>query len=105
MFHLSFSPQLSQAQPTLAVSGDALTFDGSVLDLSGLPEGATLPCAAIACDWLASDVERRNGVIHLTLILPITADAPRAARFPQPITVTGDGPIALPGSPSPEDAA
>ena len=39
---------------------------------------------------------RAGGVLHLTLILPHGADAPLETRFPAALTLTGDGPVALP---------
>ncbi|WP_054303195.1 hypothetical protein [Gemmobacter sp. LW-1] len=62
------------------------------------------------CDWLASEVTRIDGVIHLTLLLPhgpIPWPAPpesRVVTHPEPILVTADGPILLPGY-NPEEAA
>ncbi|MBK5932932.1 hypothetical protein C8N32_12133 [Rhodovulum imhoffii] len=75
--------------------GDVLTINGQDFDFSELPEGATLPRAAIACDWLASDVERRDGVICLALMLPIGPGAPEALRFPVPLILSEDGPVDL----------
>lgn len=77
-------------------AGDVLTINEIAYDFSPLPEGATLPRAAVACEWLASDVERIDGALHLTLILPHGPNAPEATRFPEPVTLTGDGPVALP---------
>jgi hypothetical protein len=93
---ISFSPVRSDQRLVLERRGDVLVFNGDALDLSGIPEGATLPQAAAGCDWIASDIERRGGILHLTLILPHGAQAAEATLFPAPITVTGDGPVTLP---------
>ncbi|ULB10742.1 hypothetical protein ORIO_12595 [Cereibacter azotoformans] len=95
--HIKFAPQRRDDALTLARSGDTLTINGETLDLSAIPEGATLPREAVACEWLASDIERIGGVLHLTLILPHGADAPQEVLFPAPVLVEPDGPIALPG--------
>ncbi|TWI94641.1 hypothetical protein IQ03_03997 [Gemmobacter caeni] len=107
---ISFSPFRSDAALTLSRQGDVLTIDGADLDFGPLPEGAVLPCEAVNCDWLASEVTRIDGVIHLTLLLPhgpIPWPAPleaHAVTHPEPILVTTDGSILLP-SYSPEEAA
>lgn len=94
--NLSFAPMRRDEALTLSRSGDVLTINGEAFDFSGVLEGATLPRAAVACDWLASDVERVSGELRLTLILPHGSNAPQETLFPQPITVTADGPVDLP---------
>lgn len=102
---VSFIPQRRADSLSLSVSGDTLIINDEPFDLSGIPEGATLPRAAVACSWLASDIERINGVLQLTLILPHGADAPPQTLFPQPITITADGPVLLPPYSSEETPA
>ena len=92
---ISFSPMRRDDRLNVAVAGDTLTVNAETFDFSALPEGATLPRAAVACAWLASDVERIGGVLHLTLILPHGAKAPAETLFPVPI-MAGDGPVPLP---------
>lgn len=79
----------------LSVSGDALTVNGELFDFAPIPEGAALPRVAVACPWLASDVERSGGKIALTLILPHGTNAPEETLFPAAIDVD-DGPVTLP---------
>jgi hypothetical protein len=67
---ITHTPQRRDDACDVQVAGDVLTINGEAFDFSPLPEGATLPRAAVACDWLASDVERIDGEIHLTLIDP-----------------------------------
>tara|TARA_R110000868_G_scaffold376497_1_gene641500 strand:+ start:760 stop:1074 length:315 start_codon:yes stop_codon:yes gene_type:complete len=93
---INLSPQARFDRLTVSKSGDVLTINGIAYDFGPLPDGGTLPREAVGCDWLASDVERISGEIHLTLLLPHGSDAPEATRFPAPVTVTEDGPVALP---------
>ena len=93
---ITLTPMNRDDRLTLERSGDSLTINGEAFDFTAIPEGGTLPRDAVACDWLAGDVTRAGGVLHLTLILPHGADAPLETRFPAPITLTGDGPVALP---------
>lgn len=95
-FEIALTPMRRDDSLSLSKSGDTLTINGEAFDLSGIPDGATLPREAVTCDWLASDIERIGTTIHLTLILPHGANAPHETLFPQPITVTADGPVALP---------
>ena len=93
---ITLSPQLRAAPMAVSVAGDAITIDGTAYDFTPLAEGDVLPRGAVDCPWLVSDVTREGGHICLTLILPHGSSAPRETLFPAPITVTGDGPVALP---------
>ena len=93
---IKLSPQYRSDRLTVSKSGDVLTVNGTAYDFGPLPDGGTLPRDAVDCEWLAFDVERIGGEIHLTLILPHGSNAPETTRFPAPITVTEDGPVALP---------
>lgn len=92
---ISFSPQRCGTELSLSRIGDVLTINDQEFDFTALPEGGLLPRTAIQSDWLASDVVRIEGVIHLTLILPHGADAPDETRFPEPMDL-GAGPVTLP---------
>ena len=94
--HIKLSPMRHDTPLTLARAGDVLTINGTAYDFTALPEGATLPRDAVACDVLASDVERKGGALNLTLRLPHGPNAPHETRFPAPIIDPPDGPVALP---------
>lgn len=92
-----FSPMRREDRVDLAVAGDTLTIAGEDFDFSPIPEGATLPREAVACDWIAGDVERdAGGELKVPLILPHGASAPQATLYPVPVTVATDGPVTLP---------
>lgn len=93
---INWSPVRRDEALTVTKQGDALTTNGEVFDFTTLLNGETLPRDAIVCDWLASDVERVDGEIILTLILPHGANAPEETRFPQPVVMAGDGPVPVP---------
>ena len=95
MHQIDLSPMRRDDRLEVSVSGDVFTINGAAFDFSALPEGASLPRDAVACDWLASDVVRTGGVVRLTLILPHGPDAPQETLFPDPVS-PGDGPVALP---------
>lgn len=93
---INLSPQRSDNTLQVIKNGDALTINGEVYDFSVVPDGATLPSSAVDCKWLASDIERVDGELNLTLHLPHGANASEAARFPQPIINPANGVLELP---------
>lgn len=98
-----FSPVRGDDPLELSAIDEVLTVNGVELDLSVIPEGATLPRSAVACDMLASDIERVGGQLQLTLLLPHGSDAPEETRFPAPIVIIADGPLTLPAFSAPEE--
>ncbi|MFY1707438.1 hypothetical protein [Tritonibacter scottomollicae] len=93
---ISFTPTRCDTALNATRQGDVLTLNGEAFDFTALSEGDVLPREAVTCAWLASDVTRESGTLHLTLILPHGADAPVETRFPQPVTLAGNGPVPLP---------
>lgn len=91
-----FSPVRMDDQLSLTKSGDALFVNGEKFDFSNIPDGGLLPKEAIISDKLIYDVERINGEIEFTIILPISSAATEAQRFPEPIIQVTDGEIILP---------
>lgn len=93
---INWNPQRREDTLSVVKQGDALIVNGVTYDFSPLPEGATLPADAISSDIFSGPVERISGVLHVTLTLPHGPNPSEAVAFPKPITVTEDGPVALP---------
>lgn len=93
---IKLSPVRSDVSLSVSKSGDTLEVNGVALDFSRLPDGATLPAEAVGCEFVITPVERINGELVLTLMLPHAADAPQAARFPVDL-YPADGQVQLPG--------
>ena len=93
---IKLTPQRNDGRLTLARKGAVLIINGEAFDFSLLPDGAVLPQDAVACDLLASDVTRVDGVLHLTLVLPHGQNAPPETLFPSPIDLFVDGEAKLP---------
>jgi hypothetical protein len=93
---INLSPIRSGRALEISKTGETLTINGVPYDFSQLPDGATLPREAIDCEWIVSDVNRINGEIELTILLPHGANASHEARFPEPINITNDGQVVLP---------
>ena len=93
---ITLSPTRRDETLTASKAGDKLTLNGEEFDFGPLEEGETLPADAIDSPWIAGDVTRTDGVLHITLRLPHGANAPEETRFPEPIIDPPDGEIDLP---------
>lgn len=93
---INLSPVRSDDRLILENVDDVLVVNGENFDFSQLPEGAKLSASAIKSPWFSEDVYRKNGKLHLTMILPHGKNAPTSTMFPVPIVVNNNGPINLP---------
>lgn len=100
--NISFSPQRRDCTLTVIRSGDILTINGEQIDFSIVPDGAAIPAADLFCQWIVGPVERVDGDLHLTLILPHGPNPSDNVAFPSSIISYGDGPISLPAIVWPE---
>ncbi|HEU5019696.1 MAG TPA: hypothetical protein VFT69_17195 [Pseudolabrys sp.] len=94
---ISFSPQRRDDALTLEkTSGDRLRINGELFNFDPLQDGDSIPAGEVPCDWIMGPIERIDGEVRLTVVLPHGANPSQAVAFPEPITVTEDGPIAVP---------
>jgi len=93
---INLSPQRRDDTLTVTKAGDGLTINGTEYDFSQVPDGGLLPQDAVECPWLASNVERVDGELVLTLLMPHGANASEARRFPEPLTDVPDGEVEFP---------
>lgn len=89
MMHLTLSPIRMDAPLTLSAEGATLICNGQPIDLASYDPETPSP-------WIVGQPELREGVWHVTLILPHGPDAPQETLFPEPILLEGDGPVPLP---------
>lgn len=99
---INLHPRRDDAPLELVAAGDTLWINGQAFDFSALPDGATLPEGAVDCPWLMGPVERIDGELHLSLYLPCGPSPSPEVAYPQPLTITEDGPVVLPKDPEPE---
>ena len=104
MICLTLHPVRMDIPLTARVAGDTLFLDGVPYDFAPLPEGGALPAEATGSEWVVGDILRRDGALHIGLVLPHGPDAPEETRFPMAITMVADGPVPLPPHTSPEVA-
>jgi hypothetical protein len=103
---ITFSPQRREGSLTLEKSsGDRLRINGELFNFNPLEDGDTIPAGAIPCDWIVGAVERIDGEVRLTIVLPHGPNPSQAVAFPEPITVNEDGPIAVPHDEPEEERA
>ena len=96
---INLSPQLGGAIYTLERQGDTLIIDGESFDFSPLQPGDELSSEAVNCPHFVGDIKKSaSGELEVTLVLSHETDAPEEVRFPEPLTVTEDGPVLLPGT-------
>ena len=93
---INLSPQRRDDTLTITKQGDVLTINGTAYDFTDLPDGGTLPADAVDCEYVFGSVDRVDGEIELTLLLPHGPNATEAARFPEPIIDPADGEVELP---------
>lgn len=98
---IKLSPIRSDLALSVRKDGDVLVINGVSFDFSRLPDGATLPALAVGSDTVLDPVERVNGDLTITLMLPHAADAGESARFPVDIVNPANGAVTIPG----QDAA
>jgi len=96
---INLSPQRRDDTLEIVKAGDILTINGDTLDLSVIPEGATLKDAHDIHPFLIGDISRHAGEIELTFILPHGANPVQAVAFPEPLLDVVDGAIELPANP------
>lgn len=90
---IKLSPQRRDDTLEVYKDGDKLTINGIDYDFSQLQEGETLPSDAIDNEFFVDKIERIDGTLHITLILPHEADAPYEKRFPEPLISPPNGRI------------
>lgn len=80
------------------VQGLTITINGEPFDFSPLGRGYELSLEAIGSPLFADKaVMSADGVLAVTLLMPYDeATATGAIRFPEPVTVTADGPVDIP---------
>lgn len=75
---------------------DCLCINGEWFNFEPLGEGETVLWQNIPCDWIASDVTRIDGEIHLALIFPCGVDPILLDGRISTLSIAGKGVIVLP---------
>lgn len=91
------SPQRRDDTLEVIKAGDTLEVNGEAFDFTPMGDGDTLPSQAIDSVWFAGDVERVNGELIVTLLLPNPWNYSREQAFPVPLINVQDGPVVFPG--------
>lgn len=101
---ISFTPQRRDDTLTLELTApDRIRINGDLFNFGPLSDGGMIPAGTIPCDAIFGPVERIDGDIHITLRLPVPANCTDPWMcFPEPLTVTEDGPVDIPFATSTE---
>lgn len=84
---------------SFAKSGDSLIINGEVFDFSPLNDGELLPTYAIQSTMFADNVERIDGVLKVTIRMPISMELYTIGGIPELLENVPDGPLDLPKEP------
>jgi hypothetical protein len=90
------SPQRRDDSLVVVKDGGKLRINGDLFSFISLPDGATIPAGEIPCEWIVGPVERIDGEINLTLVLPHGPNPSPAVAYPTPLVDPPDGALALP---------
>jgi len=93
---INLSPQRRDDTLEVSKSGDTLIINGDTLDLSVIPEGATLPNASEVHPFLIGPISRTDGVLELTFLFPHGPNPSQAVAFPEPLIDVPDGIVQFP---------
>lgn len=94
---LIFAPVRREGGLVLERQGNTLIANGEAYDLAELA-AAGEDDAPPPGEGLVQAVRLLETGLEAVVLLPHGADAPEAVRFPEPVTVEVDGPVALPGA-------
>lgn len=94
---IEFAPQFSNATLNLSLEGNLLVINGEPHDFSAIPVGGSVGNVGQVLS-----ASRNDDGLKVQLVLPHSQAADVSVRFPQPIVVTQNGPIAVPGQDAPE---
>ena len=91
---IRLSPARHDFALSASVSGDTITLNGTVIDLSSVAEGDEFWTEN---EWVLGPVTRVDGQLRLLLMLPYGPDAPEATKWETGLIDTPpDGPLDLP---------
>lgn len=95
--HITLTPiRMDPTELQVRRDGDALVVNGQRLDFAQMADGSARPALDWDCPFLVGQVQRENGAVTLTLLLPHGADAGPETLFPAAIDDPENGPLPLP---------
>jgi hypothetical protein len=93
---LTFLPIRHNLPLTMEKRGEALILNGIACDFSDVAEGEEHARESFESPFIAADVRRKNAVLHISILLPHAATAPKETLFPKTRSLRKDGPVPLP---------
>ncbi|MBN3966324.1 hypothetical protein IMW75_13695 [Pseudomonas gregormendelii] len=77
-------------------SGNLVIVNGEPFDFSSMNDGDTLPHTAIRSEWFVGDVEKIDGELTLTLLLPNPSNCSPAQALPVDLINVPNGLVVFP---------
>lgn len=95
---ISFTPVFSDGPERLVLekTGDRLRINGELFNFNTLPDGGTIPDGIVPCGYIVGPVERIDGEIHISLLLPHNMQPSHSQAFPLPMDDVPDGIVDVP---------
>lgn len=93
---IKLSPTRSDEALSVVKAGNSLIINGEVFDFSPIGVGDTLPRSAIQSEWFSGDIDKANGELTLTLLLPNPWNYSPEQAFPVDLINVPDGPVVFP---------
>lgn len=102
---INLFPFLTDDKIDATVSGEMITLNGEVIDLSFISEGQEVPASAIGNPWFSAseEVARIDGEISFCLKLPVSINSPlEILQANNPIQlIVNSGPVEFPDTRAP----
>lgn len=99
--NIYFTPKRSDDILILEKTGnDKIKINGELFNFSSLKDGDLIPEGIIPSKWIEGAVEKRDGELHIKIILPHSSNPESYMAFPEPIKVEEDGEIDIPKNPN-----
>lgn len=96
IMNIILSPTRTDTIVNYEKKGKTLIIDGQIADFSRMQDGDTLPRQAIDSIWFDEDVTMNDGVLTLTIVLPLPENYSQEQAFPLPLIDVPDGVLNLP---------
>ena len=93
---INLIPQRRDDTLEVTRAGNIIIVNGEHFDFSPIVEGDTLPASAVSSAWFFDKIDRIDGELVLTLILPNPWNYSPEQAFPVPLENVPDGPVVFP---------
>lgn len=94
--NIKLQPKREDSKYIACVFGEKLVIDYVEFDFSKVTEGSSLPISAISCNRFSDSIERKDGILNISMFLPHPVNYSQEQAFPNPIINPEDGQLNFP---------